>query len=331
MPLHLLVNARAEVPIEIRGMTEGDADGVRGVERAAFAAHWNPGEGGRAERPPRTRTNVLVRLRKDPGGCFVAVAGGEIVGIAFTRTWGLVGWCGSLAVDPLWQGKGIGSRLLQASLGYLRRDPRRIAGLETGAGEAGSVNLYLRSGLVPCPVTLQLSKQVDKGHAPEATERWSTAGASAQAQWLGSLREAAGSVIPGLDYTKEIESAVDDGLGETCVAIEGGRAVGLGVVTVESPYEGWGSETAIVQALVIDRSYTSDARLLALLAGVEAVAGEAGCNRLLLVVSAARRWTVERLLRCGYRLERVGLQMVLADGPPLDIDPEGVDCSRWAG
>jgi ribosomal protein S18 acetylase RimI-like enzyme len=322
---------RPNSPVTIRSMTEGDADAVRQVERAAFAARWKPEQNAHAERPPRTRANVLIRLRKDPDGCFVAQVGSEMVGIVFSRTWGSVGWCGSLAVHPDWQGQGIGRQLLHASLAYLRADPRRVVGLETGAGEAGNVSLYLRAGLVPCPITLHLARELGGDAEPATLPLWSAARAEVRSQWLEGLREASGTVIPGLDYGKEIESARREALGDTCVALEGGRAVGLGVATVVSPFEGWGAEAAIVQALLLDQRYVSEARLSGLLAGVEAIARRAGCRRLQLVVSAGRRWTVDRLLRRGYRLERVGLQMIHGDGPALTFDPDGVDCSRWAG
>jgi len=322
---------RTSSKAELRRMTEADAEAVRHIERAAFAKRWQPARAGPTERPLRTLANVLSRLRKDPGGCFAAHIDGQIVGVVFSRTWGSVGWCGSLAVHPSRQGQGIGRQLLAASLGYLQADTRRSVGLETGAGEAGNVSLYLRAGLVPCPITLHLAKDIEARKWTTSLERWSATDVQRQATWKESLREACGSVIPGLDYSKEIESAVREGIGDACLLIEAGRAVGVSVVTVESPFEGWGDDTAIVQALLIDRRFTHAARLAELLAGAEALALEAGKRRLTLVVSAGRRWATDELLALGFQVQSVGLQMIVRDAAPLTIDPDGVDCSRWAG
>ena len=56
----------------IRRMQEEDADSVREVDALSFGAWYGEMTGELVDLPPRTRTNVLSCLRKDPAGCFVA-------------------------------------------------------------------------------------------------------------------------------------------------------------------------------------------------------------------------------------------------------------------
>jgi ribosomal protein S18 acetylase RimI-like enzyme len=94
-------------------------------------------------------TNVLTLRENDPEGCFVAEEEGRVVGLVFSRTWGGVGWFGTFAVLLKYQGRGIGKRLIAASLDYLRQDPGRVRviGLETMPESPYSPGLYLRRGL----------------------------------------------------------------------------------------------------------------------------------------------------------------------------------------
>jgi ribosomal protein S18 acetylase RimI-like enzyme len=107
-------------------MYEADIDAVRQVDAASFAAWYASRTGEPVELPPRTRANALACLRKDPEGCFVAEEDGGVVGLIFSRTWGSVGWCGTFAVLPEYQGRGIGKQLMAASLDYLRQDSGRV-------------------------------------------------------------------------------------------------------------------------------------------------------------------------------------------------------------
>lgn len=347
--------------IVIRPMRPEDAEQVSAVDAVAFGAWWKQLRGEAAgDLARRTRTNVLVRLEKDPAGCFVAEEQDRTVGLIFSTTWGSVGWFGPFAVLPAHQGRGLGQRLLAASLEYLQRQNCRLIGLETMPESPNNVGLYVRQGFECRFLTLALAKTLGRpapsplapeesvpGQAapgdrcagdgrqangtPVSVLRWSAAAPETRARWLVELRRASEAIYPGLDYTKEIDAPVRHGLGEALALIEGGRAVGVSSVWLAGHREGVGQDQGSVQVLFLHPAHTDAGRFLALLAATENLAQAQDKARLALPVNTAGPWAVEQLLRWGYRVERTMVRMVRQGS---DDHPAGrgiVELSRWAG
>jgi ribosomal protein S18 acetylase RimI-like enzyme len=342
--------------IAIRRMREADADAVREVDAVAFWTWEKQVKGEAARLVRRTRINILACREKDPGGCFVAEDEGQVVGFIFSRTWGGVGWFGTFAVLPEYQGQGIGQRLMAASLEYLHRGPDRVIGLETMPGSPYNLGLYLRQGFQARLPTLLLRKPPEPHTTDEARLRcWSAADNGTRKRWLADLREATGQILPGLDYSKEIVSNTRHSLGETLVLTEGTRAVGVSVVKLVSDCENPRDNRVTVRTLALHPGYTKDETLRALLDATEAIARNHGkqtpfqkrhsdgaqtpyqrrhsdgAQDLKMAVNARHTWAVERLLQWGYEVERMAVHMVLQEtdsGPSID---DKVDFSRWAG
>lgn len=316
----------------IRRMEKEDADMVRQVDAIAFSAWVEQAKGEEAELPLRTRTNVLACQEKDPQGCFVAQENGRLVGFIFSRTWGGVGWFGAFAVLPEYQGRGIGKRLTAASLDYLQQEPSRVIGLETMPESHYNLGLYLKLGFQTRLPTILMGKALKpSGRSDIDLPCWLEADAATRGHWLTELREATGRICPGLDYSKEIISTAQYGLGKTLVLIKDARAVGMSVVGLVSSREKGGAERAVVSVLAVHPDYTDDDTFRALLDATEALARAHDKRKVAMVVNSRHTWTLERLLRWGYRVERMAVHMVLKgtdNGPSTD---DWVDLSRWAG
>jgi len=316
----------------IRPMVAADVDAVRDIDHAAFSVWWEKLRGETVRLAPRSRENILYRLARDPAGCFVAEEAGRVVGLIFSTTWGGVGWFGTFAVRPTHQGRGIGRRLIAASLDYLRQDPYRLVGLETMPESANNVGLYLKAGFQPRLLTLFLAKNL-ASPAAEASglPRWSQLDAPTRARWLDDLRRAADGIIPGLDYGKEITLTEAHGMGDTLVLVEGGAAVGMAVVVQASQREGWGDHRATTHALVLHPEHTTADAFHTLVAAGEALAAAHGKKEIVAAIYAGHPWAAEQLLAWGYRVERTMVRMVLPETERAGGTDRWVELSRWAG
>lgn len=316
----------------IRLMRVEDADSVRQVDAVAFGSWTTQVSGRQAPVHRRTRANVLACRDKDPEGCFVAEKAGEVVGFIFSRTWGGVGWFGTFAVLPEHQGRGLGKKLIAASLDYLHRDPGRLVGLETMFDSPYNLGLYLKLGFQAVTPTLLLTRTLECSIPAGADlERWSTAESRTQERWLADLRRATGQIERDLDYSKEIVSAEQFALGQTLILQERGRAIGFAVVWLTSGWEDLGEDRATVQVLALHPARTTGEAFGTLLAATEGLACSHGKNTLAVAVNASHPWALAQLLARGYRVSRAMVRMVLGGTAAPPSPGRCVDCSRWAG
>ncbi len=88
-------------------------------------------------------------LAEDPGGLWVAEAGGAVVGFGFSwvrqRFWFLA----QLFTEPGAQAKGVGQALLSKTLEHAERNGTENRALITMAYNTASTGLYVRNGLYP--------------------------------------------------------------------------------------------------------------------------------------------------------------------------------------
>jgi predicted N-acetyltransferase YhbS len=163
--------------VVIRAMREGDIAATEDVAWSVLG-HTRPG----LDRE-QMRARAQVRFRRyldvDPGGAWVAEAGGEVVGtsIAIMRegVWGLA----LFAVAERLQGKGIGRRLLDVALRY--GDGAR-GGLIMSSEDPKALRRYALAGfdLRPCVVAAG-ALRTDLPPSPDGVEEPDRAAAIAHA------------------------------------------------------------------------------------------------------------------------------------------------------
>ncbi|HEY6122566.1 MAG TPA: GNAT family N-acetyltransferase, partial [Pyrinomonadaceae bacterium] len=93
--------------IDIRVLQRSD---IAAALRLKELAGWN-----------QTEQDWQRLLRLEPRGCFCATSDGRVIGTSTTTTYGFdLAWIGMVLVDPEYRKRGIGKRLMQVALDYLR-------------------------------------------------------------------------------------------------------------------------------------------------------------------------------------------------------------------
>jgi len=191
----------------------------------------------------RTGRNLGYYLGKEPGGCFVTLEKGKIVGSIVSHVWGSVGWFGPLEVDPRFQDMGIGKALVLRSVEYLRSKGCTTIGCETMAGSHRNIAFYQRMGFRPkglSHVMFKILGQAPPGmRLPRGVSPIEQPPAAAKGMW--------GSILPGLDYSVEFDSLRKYSLGSAYGADREGRA-GHAIVHTHEMFEE--SANAVLKLMV---------------------------------------------------------------------------------
>ncbi len=231
------------------------------------------------------RTRTLRFLDHDPGGCWVAEDESGVVGFATSFVREQV-WClATYAVQPGFQGAGVGRRLLEAAEGY---GAHCTAGLLSASVDPRAVRRYWRAGFTLHPQML-LRGTVDRERLGEA----------------GGVREGRPDDLAMMDaIARDLR----------------GGGHGTDHQTLAEMARPLVAETATGRGF----AYTDGARLAVLAASDEPTArallwaclAEAGEDYLVPHVTAANQWAVDIGLAAGLELAQSGYLGVRGMAPP---------------
>lgn len=137
----------------VRPLAERDVDRAGDVDFVAFQeVALRHGAASSVTTPADCRSYVRHLLALDPTGGLVAEIGGEVVGMAWVHCRGPVATIGPVAVDPPFQHRGVGRRLVERCLALVRPRVAQVR-LVQESFNAASLGLYLRLGFrVVCPL-----------------------------------------------------------------------------------------------------------------------------------------------------------------------------------
>jgi predicted N-acetyltransferase YhbS len=253
-------------------------------------------------------TTVRTRYLADPSGSYVAIVGGEVVGINFVVDWGSVGFFGPLSVRPDLWGRGIAQGLLAPVLQTFARRGTQHVGLFTFGHSPKHLSLYQKFGFWPRFPTAIMAKAVV---APEPRIAWSgyseLTGAAREA-CTAECRELTDAVHRGLDLGLEIRATEQHRFGDTVLLREKDAVAGFAVCHCGPDTEA-GSGTCYVKFGAVRPGPTAEARFARLLAACEALAAAQGLERLVAGVNTARREAYRHMLGRGFRTDVLGLAM----------------------
>jgi ribosomal protein S18 acetylase RimI-like enzyme len=323
----------------VRRMLPDDLAAVAEIEAGVFTDWYRIHRRDPEPLAQRTLAELRYAASLDPEGNFVAVAAeGALVGFVLSRTWGRVGWFGTFGVPTQLQNLGIGTALLGRVMEYLA-DRADVIGLETMPESGANIDLYVKRGFVVTfpTVILELSliREAErlKAQSDHGCVAWGAQEPGTRRRLLKGVREVSDSLLPGLDYSREVEAIERHGLGRTLIAVDRGGAVeGFAIVRTAPFREDDTSGRAYVHILGVRDGAHDEGVLLRLLGGVWRVATRQGFSKIATGLSARHSRALRLLLGNGFRSLRAAVRMVEGGAPPSALREDGlVHLSRWAG
>jgi len=246
---------------------------------------------------------------------------GHLVAFNLVHVSGIEGWMGPLAVRPDCQGRGLGRAVVTTGIHHLEEKGCRVIGLETMPRTVDNIGFYSKLGFRPGYLTISLSRDVSRS---EGAPGEGASDLGDRAEWLPAGKALVDSLVPGLDFEREIRLTLDQSLGDLSVVREGDRWRAFALWHSAPLAAGRSVEELRVLKLVArDR-----AAFRAVVMATIAAAARRNLSRVGIRCQTAFREAYGDLMALGFRVHWTDLRMVLADRPeqpPLG----GVVFSNW--
>ncbi|HEX2251167.1 MAG TPA: GNAT family N-acetyltransferase [Gemmatimonadales bacterium] len=275
-------------------------------------------------RVPQLNTLVWRYALEDAGdGSMVwRDAEGQMVAFNMVHRSGTEGWMGPLAVRPDRQGEGLGSTMVRTGIEWLQRQGATTIGLETMPRTVDNIGFYSRIGLVPSHLTVTLVHEVARRAAgvPELL----SAAENSWSRHLEECRQLADSVLPGVDFTRELVLTRNLGIGDTTLVREGRTLSGYALWHSTPLAAGRPKDELRVLKLVAASPLAFDRLLQAL----QLTAAHERVNRIAIRCQTEFSQVYLRLISLGYRVHWTDLRMLL-HGYPQRVPATGILMSNW--
>jgi GNAT superfamily N-acetyltransferase len=249
-------------------------------------------------------------------------ADGHMVAFNMVHRSGTEGWMGPLAVRPDRQGEGLGSLMVRTGIDWLRSLGATTIGLETMPRTVDNIGFYSRIGLVPGHLTVTLVHDVPRRATADA-ELLSRAG-PAPDHGIAECRLLVQSLLPGVDFTREIALTRELAIGDTTLIRERGELVAFALWHSTPLAAGRPKDELRVLKLVARDPAAFDRLLDAL----PAAAAAERVGRIAVRCQTEFAAAYLRLVTRGYRVHWTDLRMTL-DGFAQRAPSHGIVMSNW--
>ncbi|HEY7480344.1 MAG TPA: GNAT family N-acetyltransferase [Gemmatimonadales bacterium] len=249
-------------------------------------------------------------------------AEGHMVAFNMVHRSGTEGWMGPLAVRPDRQGEGLGSLMVRTGIDWLRSQGAGTIGLETMPRTVDNIGFYSRIGLVPGHLTVTLVSDVPR-RASGDVELLSRS-AMAPEQGFAACRRLAQSLLPGVDFTREIALTRQLAIGDTTLIRDGQELIAF-ALWHSTPLAAGRPKDELRVLKLVARDLVAFDRLL------DAMPATAAAERVSRIAVRCQSEFAEaylRLVNRGYRVHWTDLRMTLegfAQQPP----DRGIVMSNW--
>jgi GNAT superfamily N-acetyltransferase len=247
---------------------------------------------------------------------------GHMVAFNMVHRSGTEGWMGPLAVRPDRQGEGIGSLMVRSGIEWLRSQGATTIGLETMPRTVDNIGFYSRIGLVPGHLTVTLIHDVPRRGTGEA-ELLSRAAGGVE-QGIAECRHLTASLLPGVDFTRELALTGELNIGDTTLVRERNELIGF-ALWHSTPLAAGRPKDELRVLKLVARDLAAFDRLLDALPAT-AVAERVG--RIAVRCQSEFASAYLRLVSRGYRVHWTDLRMTL-DGFAQRAPDRGIVMSNW--
>lgn len=247
---------------------------------------------------------------------------GDLIAFNMAHRSGTEGWMGPLAVRTDRQGHGLGRTIVLEGVAWLEAQGVQVIGLETMPRTIDNIGFYSRLGFVPGHLTVTLQRDVSRRNANAV--RVGTLSGEERAAAIRACAQLAGEVMPGADFTRELELTLDQGLGDASLVHGDDRALRAFVLWHHAPLaHGRAKEELRVLKLVA----CDEAATLTALAAAEDEAVRHAMPRLSVRCQTAYSDLYAALVREGFRVHWTDLRMTLAGRN--ERERRGILLSNW--
>ena len=230
---------------------------------------------------------------------------------------------GPLAVRTENQGGGTGKEIVERGIAWLRGRGTTVIGLETMPRTMDNIGFYSGLGFAPGRLTITLT--LDGTLADRPSTLLGRLSARDREDALGEARELVQRIIPGYDFTREVELTEALALGDTLLLRGSDDAlVGYALCHTAPLVEGRSREELRVLKLVL----ADERHLDAMARGLCDLARRSGTRRVAFRVQGEYEALYRSLVAMGGRVRWTDLRMSLT-GFPERRPERGVVLSNW--
>ena len=247
---------------------------------------------------------------------------GEIAAFNMAHRSGIEGWMGPLAVRTDRQSGGVGKDMVREGVEYLKRAGAQVIGLETMPRTMDNIGFYSSLGFLPGRLTVTLTLEAVSGDSHPVL--FGRLPARDRDDTLAECRTLVDRLIPGYDFTREIELTDELSLGDTLLVRRGSDLAGYALYHTMPLVEGRVREELRVLKLVV----SSDDVLPEMIRALTDLARKSGTRRVAFRIQGEYLEAYQRVFGAGARVRWTDLRMCLADYPERTIR-NGVVLSNW--
>jgi GNAT superfamily N-acetyltransferase len=247
---------------------------------------------------------------------------GHIVAFNMVHRSGTEGWMGPLAVRTEFQGSGTGKDVVTRGVDWLKSQGSTVIGLETMPRTMDNIGFYSRLGFLPGRLTITATLDASYGDAPaQAMGRLSP---QARADAVAECHALTERLVPGYDYTREINLTQELAVGDTVLLHDHDRIVGFALAHTAPLVEGRPREELRVLKLVVD----DELRFVDLVRAIADFARRSGTRRIAMRLQGEYLSTYQRVVALGGHVRWTDLRMAL-NGYGEPRPQTGVVLSNW--